>query len=184
MSRTPAWRRYLRFWGPNVAADIDDELHFHVDALTSELVAQGMNPAAARAEALRRFGSVQQYRATLNDAGQRRERAARFSTFVETVRQDVGYGVRTLVRAPVFTTVAVASLALGIGANSAIFSLVDAILLRPLPAIREPARLAEVSSGPSHTPTTAISAMAAARGAGSRHTASGRRVSARPEWRF
>jgi predicted permease len=152
MQRTPAWRRYLRFWGPNTDADIDDELRFHLEALTSELTATGMTPAAARAEALRRFGNVDRYRAALEEAGQRQERAARLSTFLQTVRQDVAYAVRTLRRAPVFTAVAVASLALGIGANAAIFSLADAILLRPLRGIREPERLATLTPGPQTYP--------------------------------
>jgi predicted permease len=148
----PAWRRYLRFWGPNVAADVDDELRFHVDALTTELLAAGMSPAAARREALHRFGDVERYRATLNAAGQRQQRALTLSTFLSTVRQDAAFGVRTLVRSRVFTAVAVASLALGIGANSALFSLADAILFRPLPGIREPDRLAAIASGPQTYP--------------------------------
>lgn len=152
MQRPPAWRRYLRFWGPNVAADVDDELRFHVDALTSELVAAGITPAAARVEALRRFGNLDRYRSALEEAGDRGERAARLVTFVQTVRQDVAYALRTLRRAPVFTAVAVASLALGIGANAAIFGLADAILLRPLPGIREPERLATFASGPQTYP--------------------------------
>jgi putative ABC transport system permease protein len=152
MHHAPAWRRYLRFWGPNVGADVDDELRFHVDALVGELVAGGMTPTAARAEALRRFGNVDQYRATLEEAGQRHERAARLSALLSTLRQDTAYAVRTLRRAPVFTAVAVASLALGIGANAAIFSLADAILLRPLPGIREPERLATLASGPQTYP--------------------------------
>jgi predicted permease len=152
MQRTPAWRRYLRFWGSNVVADIDDELRFHVDALTSELVAAGMTPAAAQAEALRRFGNLDRYRAALEEAGQRHQRSARLSTFLETIWQDAAYAVRTLRRAPVFTAVAVASLALGIGANAAIFSLADAILLRPLPSIREPERLATLAPGPQTYP--------------------------------
>ncbi|MDQ3949499.1 MAG: ABC transporter permease [Gemmatimonadota bacterium] len=152
MQRTPAWRRYLRFWGPNVAADVDDELRFHVDALTTELIATGMTPAAAHAEALRRFGDVARYRATLEEAGHYQERAARFSTFLQTVRQDVAYALRTLRRAPVFTAVTVVSLSLGIGANAAIFSLADAILLRPLPGIREPERLATLAPGPQTYP--------------------------------
>jgi predicted permease len=152
MHRTPAWRRYLRFWGSNVAGDVDDELRFHIDACATELVAAGMTPAAARAEALRRFGNVERYRAALSEAGQRQERVATVAGFLETVWQDVAYAIRTLRRAPVFTAVAVASLALGIGANAAIFSLADAILLRPLPGLREPARLATLASGPQTYP--------------------------------
>ncbi|MFN2563476.1 MAG: ADOP family duplicated permease [Gemmatimonadaceae bacterium] len=135
-----------------MTADVDDELRFHVEALTNELVAGGMTPPAARAEALRRFGDVDRYRAALNDVGRRQQRAARFDTFFETIGQDVAFATRTLVRAPLFTAVAVASLALGIGANAAIFSLADAILLHPLPAVREPERLATLASGPQSYP--------------------------------
>lgn len=54
--RDPSWRRYLRFWGPDVRSDVDDELAFHVELRVDQLVAQGMDPATARAEAWRRLG--------------------------------------------------------------------------------------------------------------------------------
>jgi hypothetical protein len=54
----PAWRRYLRFWGADPAADVDEELRFHIECRVQEYIAQGMAPDAARAEALRRFGDV------------------------------------------------------------------------------------------------------------------------------
>ncbi len=62
MTQVPMWRRYLRFWGPNLPADVDTELQFHLEMLTEKYVAEGMAPADARAQARRRFGDVNRVR--------------------------------------------------------------------------------------------------------------------------
>ncbi len=62
MSETPMWRRYLRFLGTDVPADVEDELQFHLDMRTRELITRGMDPEQARAEALRRFGNLERIR--------------------------------------------------------------------------------------------------------------------------
>ena len=129
----PAWRRYLRFWGPNVAADIDDELVFHVELRVAELVAEGMPPALARAEAERRLGDVAALKQTCQSIDQERVNLARRREWFGMLWNDARIGVRQFARTPTLAFVAILTLALGLGANTAIFSVVYAVLLRPLP---------------------------------------------------
>ncbi|MEP6835901.1 MAG: ABC transporter permease, partial [Gemmatimonas sp.] len=127
------WRKYLRFWGRDVQRDIDDELQFHLDMREQDFVASGLSEPDARDATLARFGSVDDVAQNLRSHDLNRERARQRAERFETVVQDVRYGVRKLLQAPGFTVAVVLVLALGIGINSAIFSAVDAALLRPLP---------------------------------------------------
>jgi predicted permease len=116
---------------------------------TRKLVAAGFSPAAAREEALRQFGDISSVRTECLTINHQRERAMTRANHLANLRQDAEYGVRTLRKNKGFTAVMLLILALGIGANTAMFTLIDALLLRSLP-VPEPATLVTVGD-PSRT---------------------------------
>ena len=150
-------RRALRlpFTRTRLVREIDDELAFHLEQRTARLVAAGWTIDAARAEALRHFGDLETVRASCMTLDQQRERAMQRADFFSGLRQDLAYAVRTLRRNAGVSAVIVIALAIGIGANTAIFTLVDAVLVRTLPvshpeqlvAIGNPSRIGSFSQG-------------------------------------
>lgn len=130
-----------RFFG-NRKPDIefDDELHAHLSLLTERYIRQGMTPNDAASAARRQFGNT-----TLL---QENRREMQLFPTLETLWRNIRYGARQLRRNPLFTTIAVLSLALGIGANTAVFTLLDQLVLRLLP-VKDPERLVMIwSTGP------------------------------------
>jgi hypothetical protein len=115
--------------------DLDEELQFHLQMEMGENLRKGMTPKQARSEALRRFGGVGLTKGTYWET--------HALPAIEILLQDLRYGFRMLRRNPGFTAVAVLSLALGIGANTAIFTLIRALMLKPLP-IANPRGLVQI----------------------------------------
>src|ERR1035441_7325332 len=115
--------------------DLSEELAFHIDQETEENMAAGMSAEEARYAARRTFGGIDQVKEECRDAWGLR--------FIDTLFQDIRFAVRMLGKNPGFTAVVVLTLALGIGVNTAIFSLVDQLLLWSVPA-REPNQLVKI----------------------------------------
>src|SRR5271157_2308934 len=129
MKPTPLWRRYSRLFGPDPAADVKDELRFHLEAKIDDLVTQGWRPEAARQEAKRQFGDLRAVQQIGVSIGEKMEHRKRLKDYWSDSLQDVRYAFRTLGRDPGFATVSIVILALAIGANIAVFSVVNTLLL-------------------------------------------------------
>ncbi len=132
--RLPLQRRLRRAFFPvSIEREIADELRAHIELQTRRYIAEGMSEAEARTAARIRFGDVERVRAECKDIRDDMEARMSRAELGQELRMDAAFAVRTLRRAPLFTTVAVATIALAVGANTAIFSVLNAVLLHSLP---------------------------------------------------
>ncbi len=157
MSREPVWRRYARFFRPDLRADLDEEMRFHIEERARELMTQGVDRATAASRAREEFGNATAARVECEEIrATGMIRASRSRAWTDLGR-DVRYAVRSLARRPAHAVLVTLTLALGLGATTAILSVVNGVLLRPLP-YDAPAALAWVYEwsprGDDHNPVS------------------------------
>jgi hypothetical protein len=131
-------------------AQLDDEVLAHLEMAERDAIAAGLSPEDARRAARRRFGGIERMKEEHRD-----RRSVRW---VETLVKDFRYGLRQVRRDPGFACVAIGVMAIGIGANTAMFSLMDAVLLKPLP-YPEPERMVRVREAPTNSLLFEVSAL-------------------------
>src|SRR5688572_17236358 len=127
--------------------DLDAELRFHLEREVEQNIKAGIRPPEAELAALRSFGGVELAREECRDA--------RGVRYIEEFWQDIRYGVRVLVSKPAFSLILIATLALGIGANTAIFSVINGVLLKSLP-FPQPDRIVVISETSKETPLMSV----------------------------
>lgn len=133
MRETPFWRRYHRLLGNEPEADVRDELETHIASRVEDLMRQGRTEAEAQAQAEREFGDMARIRREMNKLGRKRRRRERRARWWAGIGRDTRFALRRLTREPGFSVPVIATLALGLGAATAMFVLVNAVLIRPLP---------------------------------------------------
>ncbi|MBC8090151.1 MAG: ABC transporter permease [Phycisphaerae bacterium] len=131
------WRKLTRLWRSDTTLNVDDELRFHFEQKVAEFVGQGMSEGEARLRADEEFGDVASVRESLRQIDDRVALKHRRAEWWESVAQDLRYVVRSLSRKPLFALTVIGTLALGVGANAAIFSVLDRLYLQPPPAVRD-----------------------------------------------
>jgi predicted permease len=141
------YRRYFRLRGgaDEVDRELDEEIRMHIELRTEELVRRGLSADAAKAEAVRRFGDVEEARRRLAAGVRKREGRLRWYELVDSVRRDVVLALRQAWRSPGYSAIAVLTFALGIGLTTAMYTVVDRVVMRPLP-YPEPDRLVALLS--------------------------------------
>jgi predicted permease len=147
-NRTRRWFRFPSRTPNDVRDDVRDEIGFHLDMRTQHLIGEGVAPEEARAQAGREFGDLSRSSSSLRRQDERLERRRTFTRLWSDARHDTIYGLRLLVRDRGFSSTAVLTLAVAIGGNTAVFSVVNALFFQPL-AIHAPQEVARIHPGQS-----------------------------------
>lgn len=138
--KRPTWRRYLRFWRADITGDIDDELRFHFEARAADLRARGVPAEDIERIIGEEFGDVEAARQRMREIDARAARRRERAQWWDHLAADLRYALRGLRRSPSFAIAVIVTLAIGVGANAAIFSVIDRMLLRAPAMMRDPAR--------------------------------------------
>lgn len=133
MRPAPLWRRYDRLSGSDPATDVKDELRFHLESKVDDLVAKGWRAEDARKEAERQFGNILAVQRLGERIGKHMDHRRRLTVYWADALRDLRFTLRTLRRDAGFAIIAILILTLAIGANIAVFAVVNALLLRQLP---------------------------------------------------
>ena len=150
---TYGWRRLLRFRFGRTERDVDDEVRFHIAERVADLEALGETPEAARERALEEFGDVDAVRAELVEIDRGVESKRRRADWWEGIAQDARHVTRGLLRSPGFTVMVVVTLALGIGANAVVFSLIDRLFFQPPAGVPHPENVRRIKLAATSTLT-------------------------------
>ena len=143
--RDSFFRRYGRFWGPDPKRDVDEELSFHLAMRADEYRRAGLSEQEALEATMQRFGRMREIREEVETLAVKRYVRRRRALQLDALMQDLRFAWRTLVANPGYSIVVLLTLALGIGANAAVFSVANGVLLRPLP-YRDANRIVRVFS--------------------------------------
>lgn len=117
----------------DIAREIDEELRLHIELTVEELIEEGMEPSSARREAEKRFGDYEARRRECTEFGVHQLRLERRIELMSEIIHDIRFAIRSFHRTPAFSLIVIITLAMGIGASTLVFSVVDGVLLRPLP---------------------------------------------------
>jgi predicted permease len=131
--KTPMWRRYLTFWGRDIERDLRDEVEFHIEARTRELIDKGWAPARAHDEARRVFGDPRPILVECRRISRHLEQERRMTGYLSDIKDDVWFAYRQIRRQPRYWAVIVLTLVVGIAASTSLFAIVDGVVLKPLP---------------------------------------------------
>jgi putative ABC transport system permease protein len=160
MSKPEGLRRLFRLpmTLSRVRREVSDEIAFHIDQRAADLVDAGLSPDAARAQAAREFGDTAAAQHDLESIGRRRLRRERRANWWGDFRRDLGFAGRSVLRAPMFSLLAIMTLAVGIGANAAIFAVARPVLLDPLPYADQARLLRVYATAPDGSGTWGLTA--------------------------